>query len=165
MSAATLIFTIMSLLAAFKSDVVPELFARSGSAAAVAAISVLLGVLLERFAAKPFFKSIGVPVKSKLVAAIVVLPCALAVFTISAGVWGMTSGFSEPGVELLKAILLSFVVAVTIIVVSFRKGFDDGYHQLGPEYDADGARELPCPRLVASETIGRRSSAPIRPGP
>jgi Ca2+-transporting ATPase len=154
-SAATLIFTIMSLLAAFKSDVVPELFARSGSAAAVVAISVLLGVLLERFAAKPFFKSIGVPVKSKLVAAIVVLPCALAVFTISAGVWGMTSGFSEPGVELLKAILLSFVVAVTIIVVSVPEGLPMMVTISLALNTMKMAREnCLVRRLVASETIG-----------
>ena len=70
-SAATLIFTIASLRRV-QIGRRPELFAKR-QPAAVVAISVLWAPL-ERFAAKPFFKSIGVPVKSKLVAAIAALP-------------------------------------------------------------------------------------------
>lgn len=206
-SAATLIFTVMSLVAAFDSVLIKDYLMKStGAFATLALASVGLGFVLEHFAARPFFKSMGTPIRSKKLQALVALPCAIALFVVFSGIWGMTQGDSiryEPvaqvqddaiatpetpelaqeelaqpatettavaesasdapkaqngavlGVELLKAVLLAFVIAVTIIVVAVPEGLPMMVTISLALNTMKMARENCLVRkLVASETIG-----------
>ena len=155
-SAATLIFTVMSLVAAFHSSIITEhLLNHHGALAIIAIASIALGVVLERFAAQPFFSSMGTPITSKKISALVVIPCAIALATIFAGIWGMTQVNATEGVELLKSVLLAFVIAVTIIVVAVPEGLPMMVTISLALNTMKMARENCLVRkLVASETIG-----------
>ena len=165
-SAATAIFSVMTMLAICHSEVSKALVHSSGAFASIAILALLLGVVLERFAAKPFFASMGTPVQSKKISALIVLPCFIALFAIFAGIWGMMNGqlipgieeFSSPkvpGVELLKSVLLAFVVAVTIIVVAVPEGLPMMVTISLALNTMKMAREnCLIRRLIASETIG-----------
>ncbi len=154
-SAATLIFTVMSQIAVVKSPLLQGACDALGQGLGVLVGAVVVGVLLERFAARPFFDSMGTPITSKRVHLLVALPCVAAAGTIILGVCGMCAGNVNDGAELLKAVLLAFVVAVTIIVVAVPEGLPMMVTISLALNTMKMARENCLVRkLIASETIG-----------
>ncbi len=155
-SAATVIFTVMSLVGAFHSELFTQnLMHNTTALGVIGVLSIVLGVVMERFAAKPFFASMGTPVTSKRIASLIVAPCAVALAVVFTGVWGMMNGQTELGVELLKEVLLAFVIAVTIIVVAVPEGLPMMVTISLALNMMKMARENCLVRkLVASETIG-----------
>ncbi len=155
-SAATLIFTIMNLVAAVKSPVACELFGSAPGALGSVALALVLGYVLERFLARPFFSSMGTPLESKRILALVFIPCVIAVWTALAGVWGlMSESLVASGLELLKSVLLSFVVAVTIIVVAVPEGLPMMTTiSLALNMRKMARENCLVRKLIASETIG-----------
>lgn len=157
--AATGIFTVMALIAAVKSPLTAEFLKAPGSVALFVLASVAIGYLLERFAMKPFFGSMDMELKSKKIGFLAGIPAAIASATILLGIWGLAfaggEGSAALGVALLKEILLAFVVAVTIIVVSVPEGLPMMVTVSLALNMMKMAREnCLVRRLVASETIG-----------
>lgn len=155
-SAATLIFTIMNLVAAAKSPLSRELFSSAPGALGAAALALVFGSLMERFLARPFFASMGTPLESKRIRGLVFLPCAIAVWTLLVGTWGLLSEATvASGLELLKSVLLAFVVAVTIIVVAVPEGLPMMTTiSLALNMRKMARENCLVRRLIASETIG-----------
>ncbi len=156
--AATAIFTVMNLVYAFRVRLVSTSIEATthGTFAALVLVALVLGHLVVRFCAKPFFKSMGTPIKSPFVAFCFYVPCALAALFIVLALRfiGHESSIAF-GLGILRAIILSFVVAVTIIVVAVPEGLP---MMVAVSLALNGrkmARENCLARkLVASETIG-----------
>ncbi len=155
-SAATLIFTIMNIVAAARTPLTRAVFESTTGRLALIALSIVLGYVIERFLAKPFFNAMGTPVKSRKLLGLIFLPCAAASWTVLLGIWGLTTDFGvEHGVELLKSVLLAFVVAVTIIVVAVPEGLPMMTTiSLALNTRKMARQNCLVRRLVASETIG-----------
>ena len=155
-SAATIVFTVMNLVTIVKSPVLGKIGASPVSAAVVALLALAAGYVVERFAAKPFFKSMGTEITSKRVAAGVYVPCAISAGALFLAIWSVTAGHDTAlGIELLKAILLAFVVAVTIIVVAVPEGLPMMVTiSLALNTRKMARQNCLVRRLVASETIG-----------
>ena len=154
---AMTIFSVMALVAVWKSPLLPQLFHSTPAAVTLGALSLLVGGLTTRFALLPFFKRMSMETRTlgpKLLAA---LPMAVAAFAILLGVWGtlVTLDWFDEGIALLNEILLAFVVAVTIIVVAVPEGLPMMVTVSLALNMMKMARENCLVRkLIASETIG-----------
>ena len=151
------IFSIMAILAAIKSPLLPRLADAPKSAFGVGILSLAAALLLTRSALLPFFRTMAMEVKSRRLICLAALPSAVAAFAVLLGVWGIiASGPSlEEGVELLKNVLLAFVIAVTIIVVAVPEGLPMMVTVSLALNMMKMARENCLVRkLIASETIG-----------
>ena len=155
-SAATIIFTIMNVVTVFHSPLLKPLCAAPGFAAAIALASLVFGYFLLRFAAKPFFASMDVPLVKKWAQGAVYVPCALAAAILLFVLWGATAGHDvKDAFALLQDVLLSFVVAVTIIVVAVPEGLPMMVTiSLALNTRKMARQNCLVRKLVASETIG-----------
>ncbi len=152
---AMAIFSVMAVEAAVESELTSALLRTGGSVSLIGAVSLILAVLLVKFALKPFFASMDMTVKSKVITVLISLPTIAASFTIMTGIWGITIGQTELGIELLKSILLGFVVAVTIIVVAVPEGLPMMVTvSLALNMMKMAHENCLVRKLVASETIG-----------
>ncbi|MDO4587715.1 MAG: cation-translocating P-type ATPase [Planctomycetia bacterium] len=157
--AAISIFTVMAIIAAIQSPLLKELFYDSTSAVIVLGLAIFSGWLLERFALRPFFSSMGMVIKSRRLAFLTMIPMVIASFTIFLGLWEMIlsdhGNQLGAGIDLLKNVLLAFVVAVTIIVVAVPEGLPMMVTVSLAMNMMKMARENCLVRkLIASETIG-----------
>ena len=163
-TAAVGIFTVMAGSDAFHSPLLGELWKGTGdfrgllSALLVVGGSFGVGWLLERFALKPFLKSMDMELRSRRLAFGGVLVMAVAAFTILLALWGILQAgpaLDAPGISLLKEVLLAFVVAVTIIVVAVPEGLPMMVTiSLALNMRKMSSEQCLIRRLVASETIG-----------
>ncbi len=144
-AAALLIFTVMAAGAVWRSPLLASLAAEPPTAAGCAAASIMAAVL----GARALFRG-----RPALLTAAAALPLFLGCFALCAAGLGFSS---DPAlsVELLKALLLSFVVAVTIIVVAVPEGLPMMVNVSLALNMRKMARESCLVRnLAASETIG-----------
>ncbi|MDO5580828.1 MAG: cation-translocating P-type ATPase [Planctomycetia bacterium] len=154
---ATSIFTLMSVIAACQSPLSRQILKESGELSGIILCALFLGILLTKFAALPFFKSMDMEVKKFRLRVLLSIPMIIAAFTILLGIWGMVFQDAEQqiGMDLLHNILLAFVVAVTIIVVAVPEGLPMMVTVSLALNMMKMARENCLVRkLVASETIG-----------
>ena len=183
---AMTIFTVMAVKAIGKSILFHETWAGVVhshdvlSFVVLAVISLLLGFLTMRFALRPFFESMGIPLNNPLFQVVAGVPLVVGVFGVGLG--GMevldahngTLLFVHPTGEaelwqgpevmqwavtetmmLVRALLTCFVVAVTIIVVAVPEGLPMMVTVSLALNMMKMARENCLIRkLVASETIG-----------
>ncbi|MBO7678980.1 MAG: cation-translocating P-type ATPase, partial [Thermoguttaceae bacterium] len=156
MTAAVGIFTVMAVIDAWQSPLRDALMSHTGEPAALLGVSLAAGWLLERFALKPFLKSMDMELRSPWLALLAWLAMVVAAFTIVLGLWGLTRQANLPdGVDLLKDVLLAFVVAVTIIVVAVPEGLPMMVTiSLAMNMMKMARENCLVRRLVASETIG-----------
>lgn len=154
---ALLIFTIMNVVAVSRSGLVASMVSERPVALALTAVAALaLGFFTDRRLARPFFNGMGATIRSRWSAALVYLPNALAawLFLISLDLI-VRAGEMERGIELLREILLSFVVAVTIIVVAVPEGLPMMVvASLALNMRKMAKQNCLIRRLAASETIG-----------
>ena len=155
-TAAIGIFTVMAVIDAWQSPLRGAIKDCTGELLAVVGASLAVGWLLERFALKPFLKSMDMKLKSPWLALLAWLAMGVAAFTILLGLWGLSRQANLPdGVDLLKDVLLAFVVAVTIIVVAVPEGLPMMVTiSLAMNMMKMARENCLVRRLVASETIG-----------
>ncbi len=139
----------------------------------LALISLLLGVVSMRLALKPFFESLGIPLKNLLLQGLVCIPLVVGVFGVGLGLLAVvdasdgslgffqsqTLAMPEQAVDeamaLVRQLLTCFIVAVTIIVVAVPEGLPMMVTVSLALNMMKMARENCLIRkLVASETIG-----------
>lgn len=155
---ALLIFTVMSVEAAVESPLTKTL--SHSMLWTLGAIACVLGAGIVRFLLRPFFRSMDLEVRSLLLRVLCFIPMAAVALTLLIGLYGMgTSSAGDPafkeGMNLLQSVLLSFVVAVTIIVVAVPEGLPMMVTVSLALNMMKMARENCLVRkLVASETIG-----------
>jgi len=156
---ALVIFTVMSVEAALESPLPAEISART--LWFLGAGAVVLGLITVRLLLRPFFRSMDLELKSFFLRFLCFVPMSAVSFTLLMGIYGMTtaSALSEPvfthGLDLLQGVLLSFVVAVTVIVVAVPEGLPMMVTVSLALNMMKMARENCLVRkLVASETIG-----------
>ncbi|MDO4569018.1 MAG: cation-translocating P-type ATPase [Planctomycetia bacterium] len=136
-SCAMIIFTIMSLSSLWKSSlcrVVSEggavsypILTQIGptNLGIFALISVACGGILLWLGVLPFFRSMELEIKSRFLKFCAFVPMFAVTFALCVACWGMMQEAQltqEAGVDLLQEVLLSFIVAVTIIVVAVPEG-------------------------------------------
>ncbi len=157
---ALVIFTMMSFMAMLKSPLLLPLYHNTPIFSAILLTAIGLGFLLMQYVLKPFFAGMNMEMRSKRLSCLTALPVAIAVFVLLMGLWGIffvsnDATESEVGIELLKSVLLAFVVAVTIIVVAVPEGLPMMVTTSLALNMMKMARENCLVRkLVASETIG-----------
>jgi len=175
---ALLIFTVMSVQAALQygddassvvktSETTPPVSLRSpappvvGPLVGIALGALILGFLAVRFLLKPFFQSMDLEMDALWKRFLCFIPMAAVSFVLLLGVCAMmnSAGPEDPafqeGLNLLQRVLLSFVVAVTIIVVAVPEGLPMMVTVSLALNMMKMARENCLVRkLVASETIG-----------
>ena len=156
--AAMTIFSVMAMAAVSNTPLLGLMRENHGGLVVLAAVSVAVGWLIERFCLKPFFAGMDMELTSKRMAVFATLPMILAAFVVGLGIWGFTCGSPETmagGVELLKETLLAFVIAVTIIVVAVPEGLPMMVTMSLALNMMKMVREnCLVRRLIASETIG-----------
>lgn len=164
---ALLIFTVMSVQAAISAiheeGMVSTLLNTNGLNHQLALVilgALVLGFLSVRFLLKPFFQSMDLEMDALWKRFLCFIPMAAVSFVLLLGICAMvTSAPGEPefqsGLNLLQDVLLSFVVAVTIIVVAVPEGLPMMVTVSLALNMMKMARENCLVRkLVASETIG-----------
>ena len=164
---ALLIFTVMSVQAAISAihehGLATTLLRADGLNPQLALIvlgALVLGFLSVRFLLKPFFQSMDLEMDALWKRFLCFIPMAAVSFVLLLGICAMvTSAPGEPefqsGLNLLQNVLLSFVVAVTIIVVAVPEGLPMMVTVSLALNMMKMARENCLVRkLVASETIG-----------
>ncbi len=159
---ALLIFTIMSVEAMLNSPLLTQFIKESQNLLIVfAAAAAVLGMMIVRFLLRPFFKSMDLEVQSLGLRFLCFIPMTMISFTLILGIYSMLSAPSPEsvlftnGLNLLQEVLLSFVVAVTIIVVAVPEGLPMMVTVSLALNMMKMARENCLVRkLVASETIG-----------
>ena len=158
--AAMGIFTVMAIAATLKSPLYSDLLGHTGRLCALGIGSVALGLLIGKFALKPFFASMDMAFQSRKLEFLAALPMMVGAFAILLGVVGLfqTAGdmdAAETAVALLKNVLLAFVVAVTIIVVAVPEGLPMMVTvSLALNMMKMAKENCLVRKLVASETIG-----------
>lgn len=155
-TAATIIFTIMNLVNVLHSGLLSDVAQKPGSLALLCVLALAVGYALERFAARPFFKSMGTEISNARTAAAIYIPCALSSGAVLLALWGMAIEHNtSEAIVLVKSILLAFVVAVTIIVVAVPEGLPMMVTvSLALNTRKMARQNCLVRRLVASETIG-----------
>ncbi|MDO4559203.1 MAG: HAD-IC family P-type ATPase, partial [Planctomycetia bacterium] len=122
--------------------------------------AIVCALLTVRFALCPFFSGMDMELKSPVLRFLCAVPTFVGVLAILVGISGMVGLGSVPmdtaaGVELLKSVLLSFVVAVTIIVVAVPEGLPMMVTvSLALNMMKMAKQNCLVRKLVASETIG-----------
>lgn len=155
---AMLIFTVMSVKAVLASPLLNEI--ELSHRCWLGLGSVILGALVVRFLLRPFFRSMDLDLKSGFLRFLCLVPMSVVMFTLLLGTYGVASAsptdvLFRDGLELLHATLLSFVVAVTVIVVAVPEGLPMMVTVSLALNMMKMARENCLVRkLIASETIG-----------
>jgi len=153
-SASTAIFTVMAVSLCWKSPLVQMFWEHQIQFWLLAGLSVVLGVMLVRFVLRPFFASMDMEMTSLRLRLLSSIPMIVAFFALTIGFWGFTHD-AFFAVELLRELLVVFVVAVTIIVVAVPEGLPMMVTVSLAMNMMKMARENCLVRkLIASETIG-----------
>ncbi|MDR1480429.1 MAG: cation-translocating P-type ATPase [Planctomycetaceae bacterium] len=118
-------------------------------------VALIVGFMAMRFVLRPFFKSMDMELRNPLLQFAATIPMFIAFFGISVGLYSITGGMSNDVMGLFRALLLSFIIAVTIIVVAVPEGLPMMVTVSLAMNMMKMARENCLIRkLVASETIG-----------
>ncbi len=154
-SAATGIFTVMGIHTLSESRLVATIWEKYGFANSwVVLLALICGLGLMRWAILPFFRSLQIEVRSLRLQGLLGIP----MFVGSLALFLAIQGFfldSESAMDLLHDLLLSVVVAVTIIVVAVPEGLPMMVTVSLAMNMMKMARENCLVRkLIASETIG-----------
>ncbi|MCR5163861.1 MAG: HAD-IC family P-type ATPase, partial [Thermoguttaceae bacterium] len=164
---ALLIFTVMSVQAAItaihEKEIAAALLNSNGLNPQLALVvlgALVLGFLSVRFLLKPFFQSMDLEMDALWKRFLCFIPMAAVSFVLLLGIDAMVTSVPgeaefQSGLNLLQNVLLSFVVAVTIIVVAVPEGLPMMVTVSLALNMMKMARENCLVRkLVASETIG-----------
>ncbi|MGI5831164.1 MAG: cation-translocating P-type ATPase [Thermoguttaceae bacterium] len=156
---ALTIFTVMLIECLIQTPLLDSLREERGVILPLIFGSLILGLLLGRFGLHSFFAGMGIEIHSLYAKFLVSLPFSLALFTVGLGLTG-TVGIGAHdqaiyGIALLKEVLMAFVVAVTIIVVTVPEGLPMMVTlSLALNMRKMVKENCLVRRLVASETIG-----------
>lgn len=163
-TAAMVIFTVMAVKACLETPLLKEFCKEMPEMLLLGAVSVVLGWVALRFLLKPFFRSLDLQWRSPLLSFLAMIPAMAAIWIVGMCLWGMiflpetVAGgldWDAEAVNLLQNVLISFVIAVTIIVVSVPEGLPMMVTVSLAMNMMKMARENCLVRkLVASETIG-----------
>jgi len=153
-AAATLIFTVMGCEALSQSALLHALLRQPTVFALTCLLAIGLGILLMVYGLQRFLASMAMNMSAPVMKVLAILPMAVAAFMLLAGIWGW---YTAPALalELLNALLLAFVVAVTIIVVAVPEGLPMMVTiSLALNMMKMARENCLIRRLIASETIG-----------
>ncbi len=155
---ALLIFTVMSVESALTSPLIKEVTSKTHGV--LSGVAVLTGAFVVQFLLRPFFRSMDMELRSFGVKLLCFVPMAAVSMALLLGLYGVTTAspgemvFQE-GFNLLDSVLLSFVVAVTIIVVAVPEGLPMMVTvSLALNMMKMARQNCLVRKLVASETIG-----------
>ncbi|MDR0391670.1 MAG: cation-translocating P-type ATPase [Planctomycetaceae bacterium] len=159
-SSSMAIFSIMATSNILKSG---ELFTKiSGNhtlLTCLICVSLVVGFFAMRFVLRPFFKSMDMELNNPALQFVAIIPMFVAVFGIVLGLSGLVGLIGVGGVQevmvLFRALLLSFIIAVTIIVVAVPEGLPMMVTvSLAMNMMKMAKENCLIRKLVASETIG-----------
>lgn len=153
-SGAMAIFTCMSITTIHESSLTNH-FLASPYEIGLGLASVVLGLLLMRFALRPFFKSMDMELRNPFVQLIAAVPMSVMCFAVGMSIWGFYGTYDNQAMALLQSVLTAFVVAVTIIVVAVPEGLPMMVTvSLAMNMMKMARQNCLVRKLVASETIG-----------
>ncbi len=156
-TASMSIFTIMALHAVFHSKLDDHWIENGTSLFYVSLVgAIVLSLLAYRFALEPFFSSMDMKPHKRWLKAVLHIPLLVGCWAILAGVLEIGFG-GDPGlaIPMLNDLLLSFIVAVTIIVVAVPEGLPMMVTvSLALNMMKMAKENCLIRKLVASETIG-----------
>ncbi|MDR1485987.1 MAG: cation-translocating P-type ATPase [Planctomycetaceae bacterium] len=158
-SSSLAIFSIMAGSNILKSELLDKIINNQTVLTGLIAIALIAGFLAMRFILRPFFKSMDMELKNPALQFAATIPMFIAALGIGIGlisVLGIVGTVASTDVMVLfKALLLSFIIAVTIIVVAVPEGLPMMVTVSLAMNMMKMARENCLIRkLVASETIG-----------
>ncbi|MDO5309450.1 MAG: cation-translocating P-type ATPase [Planctomycetia bacterium] len=154
-SVATLVFAIMTARSLFSSPLPSLLWQAHTTFTIILLAACVLGALMTRYLARPFFKSLGTPLTSRAANFCAFLPCALTAWTLALVLWALTQSLNSLALETLRYMLQAFVIAVAIIVVAVPEGLPM-MTTISLAFNVRKMARQNClvRRLIASETIG-----------
>ncbi|MBO5438757.1 MAG: calcium-translocating P-type ATPase, PMCA-type [Thermoguttaceae bacterium] len=158
-SGALLIFTVMSIQALLKTEIMEALKLKPEWGWGLFAGAAVCGFLSVRFLLRPFFRSMELELRSVFLRLLCWLPMTAVSLAVLVGLCGFSGCFggemTSAGLELLNEVLLSFIVAVTIIVVAVPEGLPMMVTvSLALNMMKMAKENCLVRKLVASETIG-----------
>ncbi|MDR2642009.1 MAG: cation-translocating P-type ATPase [Planctomycetaceae bacterium] len=122
-------------------------------------VALIVGFLVMRFVIRPFFKSLDMELNNPALQFAATIPAFIAAFGLSIGLIGVFGIVGSDNMQnvmfLFKALLLSFIIAVTIIVVAVPEGLPMMVTvSLAMNMMKMAKENCLIRKLVASETIG-----------
>ncbi|MBQ4144094.1 MAG: cation-translocating P-type ATPase [Thermoguttaceae bacterium] len=159
-SGALLIFTVMSVQALVDAEELTKVLqSQQGASVGLLAAAAVCGFLSVRFLLRPFFRSMDLELKSLFLRILCWVPMTAVSLALLVGISGVAgflgNGMTAASIELLDHVLLSFIVAVTIIVVAVPEGLPMMVTvSLALNMMKMAKENCLVRKLVASETIG-----------
>jgi Ca2+-transporting ATPase len=174
-SSSMAIFSIMAASNILNSDLLVKIIGNQVILASLIFVALIAGFLAMRFVLRPFFKSMDMELNHPALQLATAIPMFIAAFGIGVGLFGIfdavattdvaatPSAITSPDavatpdmvMRLFRALLLSFIIAVTIIVVAVPEGLPMMVTvSLAMNMMKMAKENCLIRKLVASETIG-----------